>query len=254
VGGLVRAGDRALAFAGRVTAYDLLEPFTWPRSVLHAPTLTKAAAAFTAKNARFFAGYAVDAYRVPLSWTPPGRVFAGIGMDRLAVLEGDRVERTWGSMGGRADSATTFRASAAADPFEAVPPHVREAVGDGGDAVLALHAGANPSIVPAQWVFARNAVYAVMPAEVLSLARGGPDIPVGLVVDRASQWRAAAMTGVLIQGTGRIHRLARLRSGRKSAAAIAARAGVDPDDAALVHVQPARIVWWRGWDSGTVRT
>ena len=63
VGGLVRAGDRAVSFAGRVVTYDLLEPGSWPRSVLHAPSLTRAATAFTTKNARFFAGYAVDAYR-----------------------------------------------------------------------------------------------------------------------------------------------------------------------------------------------
>src|SRR5207247_6018863 len=96
VGGLVRDGDRAVSFAGRVVTYDLLEPESWPRSVLHAPGLTRAATAFTTKNARFFAGYAVDAYRVPLAWTPPGRVFAEIGLDRLVVLDRNGIRRTWG--------------------------------------------------------------------------------------------------------------------------------------------------------------
>src|SRR5207302_7521371 len=78
VGGVVRAGDRALAFTGRVVTFDLLDPGSWPRSVLRAPALSLAATAFSRKNARFFAGYAIDAYRVPLAWTPPGRLFASV--------------------------------------------------------------------------------------------------------------------------------------------------------------------------------
>src|SRR6266545_4823840 len=66
---------RAVTFTGRAAAYDVLDPSTWIRTAVRMPAVTAASVRFTAKNARFFAGYAVDARRVPLAWTPPGRVF-----------------------------------------------------------------------------------------------------------------------------------------------------------------------------------
>ena len=87
VAGLVRSGDRAAAFTGTVTTYDLLETGTWGRSVARGPLLALAGFRFTQKNARFFAGYAVDAHQVPLAWSPPGRVFAEIRLERTATLQ-----------------------------------------------------------------------------------------------------------------------------------------------------------------------
>ena len=86
VAGLVRDGDRSTMFSGRVSLYDALDPGTWARSFAAAPSLGRATMGFVTRNARFFAGYAVDARRVPLAWTPPGRVFA---VDRRRT-DGDR--------------------------------------------------------------------------------------------------------------------------------------------------------------------
>ena len=47
-------------------------------------------------------------------------------------------------------------------------------------------------------------------------------------MDRASRWRAREMTGAMLRGTGSVA-------------------------AGEVSLTPERIVWWRGWDSGTVR-
>ena len=254
VGGLVRDGERAVSFAGRVVTYDLLEPGSWPRSVLHAPSLTRAATAFTTKNARFFAGYAVDAYRIPLAWTPPGRVFAEIRLDRVALLDHGEIGQTWGRFGGRVTGAGSFRAVSGEDPLAPVPPPVRTAIGDGGDATLALQAGRVPVVVPCRWVAHRGAVYAVVPEAELGLAGGGPDIPASLTIDRASQWRARAMTGLLVQGAGRVHLSRTVSSGRSSMEAVAHRAGFGGDDPAVVRIRPGRLVWWSGWDSGTVRS
>ena len=215
--------------------------------------MTRAATAFTTKNARFFAGYAVDAYRIPLAWTPPGRVFAQVGIDRLAVLDGHGVRRTWGRFGERIESAASFRASAGGDPLELVPADVRERLGDGGDAALGVDAGRVPVVVPCRWILDRGSVHAVVSEEVLALAGGGPDVAASLTIDHASQWRARAMAGVLVQGAARIHVARTLSSGRRSAEAIAGRAGIDPDAAAVLRIRPGRLVWWRGWDSGTVR-
>ncbi|HEY3036685.1 MAG TPA: pyridoxamine 5'-phosphate oxidase family protein, partial [Streptosporangiaceae bacterium] len=84
VAGLVRTPAGSAAFGGTVRPYDLLDPSTWRSSLVNAPRITAAAVAFTRRNARFFAGYAVDANKVPLAWTPPGRVFARLDMGRAA--------------------------------------------------------------------------------------------------------------------------------------------------------------------------
>jgi hypothetical protein len=253
VGGLVRAGDRALVFAGTVDTYDLLDPSTWPRSVLHAPSITRAATAFTTRNARFFAGYAVDAYRVPLAWTPPGRVFAAIAIDGVAVIGPDGVERRWGRPASRIRSSSTFRASRSGDALAGVPDKVRERIGESGSAALGLQGRGAPVVLPARWAAAGSGIDVVVDDDVLALAAGAPELRASVTIDHASQWRVRAMTGVLAQGDATIHRISALRTGRGSAAKVAERAGLDPGHAAIVRVQPKRIVWWRGWDSGTVK-
>ena len=253
VGGLVREGDRAVSFAGRVTAYDLMDPGTWPRSLFHAPTVTRAAAAFTAKNARFFAGYAVDAYRVPLAWTPPGRVFAEIRFDRLALIDRRGVRQTWGRFGKPVASEPAFRATHGDDPLSLAPDDVRSLLGEGGDATLALHAGRVPVVVPCRWTTQAGALFAVLPGDIAGLAGGGPEVPASIAIDHASQWRARAMAGVLLQGEAGIHLIGSLESGARSARTIAGKAGYEGADAAVLRMRPHRLVWWRGWDSGTVR-
>jgi hypothetical protein len=73
-----------------------------------------------------------------------------------------------------------------------------------------------------------------------------------LAVDRASWWRARKMIGAMVQGPGEVYALERLTSGMRSADARAELTGADPHGAALVRIRPARVVWWRGWSSGTV--
>ncbi len=110
--GLVRDGDEAVAFAGIVSTHDVLDPSTWARSLAEGPLVGVAAARFTRKNARFFAGYAVDAHAVPLAWTPPGRVFAEIRIDRVALVADGRLLGSWGAWAGPAravPSAERFR-------------------------------------------------------------------------------------------------------------------------------------------------
>ena len=255
VGGLIRADDRSVSFTGRITTYDLLEPGSWPRSMLHAPGLTRAASAFTAKNARFFAGYAVDAYRVPLSWTPPGRVFASVELDRIALVRHDRVGRTWGRYGGRREYALSFRTTRGpADPLAGVPAAVRERLGEAGRGVIGIEtSNRSLTVLPCRWTVSAGSLYAALPADVLGLAAPQPEAPMSLTIDHASQWRARAMAGVLAQGSGRVYEMARLRSGARPAERIAESAGIDPAHAALVRVRPRRLVWWSGWDSGTVK-
>jgi hypothetical protein len=60
------------------------------------------------------------------------------------------------------------------------------------------------------------------------------------------------MVGAMIRGSGRIALPGALESGARSVQRLARAAGVDPASAAVVSLDAERLVWWRGWDSGTV--
>lgn len=254
VAGLVRSEDRVAVFTGTVTTYDLLDAESWGRSIVQGPLLALAGARFTQKNARFFAGYAVDAHHVPLAWTPPGRVFAEIRFERSAVVASGRVESAWGDWGDRVDGVERFRAvRAGGSALEHVPEPVRNRLGTNGQGALALETSSGPVVLPARWTVDRGGLYAAAPAETLALAAPDRRSAVALQVDHASWWRARAMMGAMIRGTGEVAVVSGLTSGVTSASRIAQLAGVDASDAALVRVDARSVVWWRGWSSGTVR-
>jgi nitroimidazol reductase NimA-like FMN-containing flavoprotein (pyridoxamine 5'-phosphate oxidase superfamily) len=252
--GLVRAGGEAVAFCGTATTHDALDRSSWARSLAAGPTLTVAAARFTRKNARFFAGYAVDAGRVPLAWTPPGRVFVEIAVERVARFDAGFVAGTWGDGGGGVPSAERFRrAGAAAGPLDVLPTDVRSALGDGGRGALAVDGADGPAVLPVAWRSEGGGLYAVASEDALEWARlASSSPPAALGVDRPSAWRARDMVGAMARGRGEVHVAARLTSGDRSARAIAAAAGVERADVAIVRLRTDRLVWWRGWASGTV--
>jgi hypothetical protein len=253
VAGLVRTDGGSMVFGGTVRPYDLLDPSTWMASAAGAHRISAAAVTFTRRNARFFAGYAVDAGRVPLAWTPPGRVFARVDLDRIAEVGGDAV-RTKGRFERGTASHEAFRVGrASGHALDGVPDDVRRRLAPGGPAALTLEGRHGPLVLPAVWVDHAGGVYAVLPERIVGLAGADRDCPGSLTVDQASRWRASAMAGVLLQGRASIFVAGRLRSGVRSARSIAARAGVDPEGAALVRLDADRVVWWTGWSSGTVR-
>jgi nitroimidazol reductase NimA-like FMN-containing flavoprotein (pyridoxamine 5'-phosphate oxidase superfamily) len=252
VAGLVRVGPDALMFTGRATTHDALNPRSWRRSLSATPLLAVASARFTRKNARFFAGYAFDARRVPFAWTPPGRVFVELQAERTALLEGDRVQ-TWGAWGSGVASRDRFRASRTGRAvFDVLPEHIRTAVGSMGPGALAVAGADAPVVVPARWTVDGAALYAVASERLLALAGvTGPTVAAALCVDRPSTWRAREMVGAMARGEGEIHVVDRLGSGDTSARAVAHAAGAD-GDAVVVRVRPRDFVWWQGWESGTV--
>lgn len=254
VAGLVRAEDRAVTFTGRAAAYDALDPSTWIRTAVRMPAVTAASARFTGKNARFFAGYAVDARRVPLAWTPPGRVFVEIRMERAALLDDDGVRALWGEWDSSLPTTEAFRARrGGSDAFAAVPPAVRDGLGGGGPAALGIGGSRGTVVLPAWWAEDGPDLYAALPRGALAIA-GVSDAPcpVALAVDRASWWRAREMIGAMAQGVGQAFLPDRLRTGGRSAEEKVRRTGADPEGAALVRIRPGRLVWWRGWSSGSV--
>jgi hypothetical protein len=250
VAGVVRDDGRAVSFTGTVTTYDLLDAESWGRSLSHGPLLALAGARFTRRNARFFAGYAVDAHQVPLAWTPPGRVLAEIRIERSAVLEGGRLSSAWGEWGDDLEGADRFRAARAGEPVLARIPGTP--FGDAGAGALGLETPAGPVVLPVGWAAEGGGLYAAAPEETLALAGAKGTPRVALAIDRPSTWRAREMVGAMVRGEGEVALASRLASGAGSARRIARLAGLEDPGAAIVRVRPSSVVWWHGWTSGTV--
>jgi hypothetical protein len=252
--GLVQVGDLALTFRGPVTVHDALDPGTWGVSILRAPQVVRATLRFSMKNARFFAGYARDAARVPLGWTPPGRVFASVELDAGALLDGasGQVTERWGDWGSRVRSRREFRATRRdPGPEDRLPDDLRPLLEGPGRGVVGLEGPRGPAILPVGWIRADGWYHAVLPRAFLALASPAEG-PAALVMDRASSWRAAKMRGVLLRGPAETYVPGRVRPGREALMSRARRTGEVPDDPAVLRIGPESAVWWRGWASATV--
>jgi hypothetical protein len=253
VAGLVRSDDVAVVFTGSVRTFDLLEVDSWVRDLLEAPALTVAATRFTRKNARFFAGYAVDAQHVPLSWTPPGRVFISVEIERLAIVGPGGVAETFGEWPRGLVSTVRFRAARSGPSvLEALPEDVRDPLGERGEGALALEGDGGSVVLPVSWIADGGSLYAAIPRETLDLASlSRARVRAALAIDRSSWWRARNMTGAMLRGSGEVAVPEALVSGAASATRIARASGAE-HGAALVRLRAEQLVWWRGWSSGTV--
>jgi len=247
--GLVRDEDLSVIFTGTVHTYDALDRRTWAAAVAGATSIARATATFSAKNARFFAGYAVDARQVPLAWTPPGRVFVGVDLERTALADDQGVQEGRGRWGGEAGSHAAFRRARGVDAMQHLPEEVAKGVGREGHGALAIVGDRGLVVLPVTWRAEDTALYAALPTETLALAGAGPDAPVALMVDRASVWRARDMVGAMFQGEAALFVDGAVGSGATSLRKIAA--GMSPAATAVVRITPRRAVWWRGWTSGS---
>ena len=248
--GMVRQGELAVTFTGTVKTYDALDKRTWGGAVAGATSIARATAGFSRKNARFFAGYAFDARQVPFAWTPPGRVFVGVDLERVALVDDDGVQEGRGRWGGEIASHPTFRrSSSGGDPLEPLPRDVANAIGREGRGALAIAGERDLAVLPVRWRAEPTALYAAIPADTLAMAGAGPDTSVALTVDTPSPWRARDMVGAMLQGSAEFFAEGHVGSGAKSMRAIAS--GISPSADALVRITPRRAVWWKGWTSGS---
>jgi hypothetical protein len=248
--GLVRHGELSVAFTGTVRLYDALDRSTWGDAVAGATSIARATAMFSRKNARFFAGYAVDARQIPFAWTPPGRVFVGVDIARTALLDEDGVQEGRGRWAGDAGTHGSFRRpSKGDDPLSSIPRAIRRELGEGGTGSLTVVGRRGTVVLPTRWRAEPHVLYAAMPAETLALADAEPDADVALTVDVASEWRAREMVGAMLRGTGACYVADGVGSGAKTLRALAA--SIDPPADALVRIEPRRAVWWQGWTSGS---
>src|SRR5262249_7828243 len=156
------------------------DPRSWP-DVAAGPSVARASARFALRNARFFAGYAVDARKVPLAWGPAGRQFVRLSLDDGVVVDPDTDERiaAWGTWPVRGSAA--FLSSYA--PGRGVrsldlgaPADVRDSVGTAGMGALAVDGRDGLLVLPVRWRRrpAEGAYEATLPVGLLRMARS-PD-------------------------------------------------------------------------------
>lgn len=248
--GLVRAGDGWVSFRGPVTMYDLLDPATWADSLRRVREVTAASARFTVKNARFFAGYARDAARIPLAWTPPARVLFSIDLEAGVMAEGDGVIERWGRWGRRIEGVPAYRGVRGSLPNGDLPEDVRALLSDRGEGTLSVEGRHGPVVLPARWTRSEGTFLAVVPRRVLALAAAPPRPRAALVVEHASTWRAARMRGLLVRDEGEVFVPDEVTSGRRPLEAAVGDVGIP--DPGVVRLRAASVVWWQGWASGTV--
>jgi hypothetical protein len=248
--GLVRAGDRWVTFRGPVTMYDLLDRSTWGDSLRRIREVTAASARFTMKNARFFAGYARDAARVPLAWTPPARVLFSVDLQAGVVGANDRVIERWGTWGRRLEGEPMYRATSAPVPNGDVPEEVRSLLTRSGLGTLAVEGRRGPIVLPAQWTREDGTFLAVLPRRIMALGSPPARGRAALVIDHVSTWRAAKMGGLLIRGEAATFVPDDVRTGRRSLESATRDLAVP--DPAVIRLRAETVVWWRGWASGTV--
>ncbi|HEX2089710.1 MAG TPA: pyridoxamine 5'-phosphate oxidase family protein [Actinomycetota bacterium] len=257
VAGLVEDGGRVVTFRGSVRVYDGLDPLSWPSAVLAGPRLLRAAARFTMKNARFFAGYAVDASRVPLAWSPPGRVFAAIDVEGGRVLDDDggNVLDAWGRWPADVDYSESFSPPGRQPQIHrSVPAGVLDAARSATFGALALQ-GPLLTVLPVRPRWSRRSprYEAILPRSFADLAFVDSEFRAAVTVGYASTWRAAEMRGMLFQGKGRLFALDGVRKGRDALRRRVQGYGKreTPQDLALALLRPSRVVWWDGWTSGS---
>ena len=257
VAGLVRDGASAVSFLGSVTRHDALDPDTWAESIPRTRELLRATRAFTFRNARFFAGYAVDARRVPLAWTPPGRLFAEISLEGGALIEDGAVVSRWGAWPGHAvvNGRDAFDAETDSERFVfvGVPSVVVAGLRSGEVGALALRAGERPPVViPVSYAIDRGDLLLSTSEELLGAAGRGPSYDASLEVDAGSAWRARSMVGAFLAGRVEAFVPHRITSGRNAAAGALSAVRTSPAEDALLRLHTERVTWWEGWSSGTV--
>ena len=209
-------------------------------------------AGFSKKNAKFFAGLRVrrapGAVRVDAS----GARVRGHRPRRTALLGEDGVQEGRGRWGGEALSHTTFRSTKGTDdPLAPLPSDVRSELGSRGVRRSRSAATEGPSSCRRDGRVDGGSLYAALPAETFGARRRGARCapsrsrwttpPRGARGTWSVPWSRAPARSTCWTGWAPARR-PRARWPPRSI----------PEAGALVRIAPARVVWWKGWSSGSL--
>jgi pyridoxamine 5'-phosphate oxidase-like protein len=231
---LLRCGERSLVLGGRVRLLDPLRPDASPATLARAGSAPLALGAYSLRNPRELAGFALDALRLPGRSLPPNLLLAAFEPDRVALVSADAVETSRGGWPEDAGALPAGRPKAGARdraPFALpdLPDEVADLPLEDGPAVLGWMTSAGPIALPASWDAA--AMRATVSAELLEACGASPEAPACLTFDAADSARPTGKRGLMIRGEGRVLEV--------------------DGSGARVSVEPDGVTHWAGFDAGT---
>ena len=180
---LVRAGNRSVVASGVAECFDALDAGDVTRALRQGPAVARALAGYGLRNASDLAGFVVDAARGRAGRPPGRRTLIAFTPDRVAVLDGGRLDGAWGGWPGSADADATAWED------------------DGIEAVVGWQAESGPLALPARWD--PETEVASMPPALVTLAGLPESSPACITADRYGGPGPAAKSGLLLRGTGR---------------------------------------------------
>jgi hypothetical protein len=183
IGGLVRAGSRAVLLSGPPATYDVRNAADIGRAVTD-PEVAKALTGFLLRNAGDLAAFARDTHAGRLGrGIPPRRVLIRLRPTRAALLDGVDVVATLGDWPGTPGTAS--------GPLDGTR-----------DAVVGWLGPDGPVALPAR--LDEESRCAAVPVAAAALAGLPEEAPACVVTDDYGRPGPAAKSGTLLRGTGRL--------------------------------------------------
>jgi hypothetical protein len=189
-GVLLRDGERAVVLRGPVRLLDPARPDRWIRAPREASVAPLALQAFSLRNPRELAGFALDALG-GAGATGPGEVV-------LASLE-----PAW-SVVAKVPAKGRSRSPDGPAPLDGVPHAVADLAERDGPAALGWMTAAGPVALPAHWRAATGS--AAVPTALLEAAGARGVARACVTLDAADGRRPTAKRGLMLRGRGRARR------------------------------------------------
>ena len=222
VGVLLDDGRSALVIGGAATVLDPRSPKGLAGRLSELARAPLAAPAYGLRNPAELLGFARDSMRTPARAAPPNLVLVSVEAERAEVLKTGAGSRSAAKQPPAGPPRGRWR-----DWLAGVPDGAGALARTPGPAVLGWLTADGPLALPVEWDPRRLRARAPWPP-FADLDREGPAC---LCLDVSHGRGPAAKEGVLLRGPGRVAK--RL-------------------DLATVAIEPQRITYWTGFDTGTV--
>lgn len=226
VGVLVEDGSRAFVVAGEASLLDPLRPLGLAARLSELARTPVAMPWFGLQNSAELLAYPWDAIRAPGRVMPSGMLLVSVRPEGVEALPGLPDEPGTGATA-RADRGALAEWDG---PLAGVPREAARLARRRGRAVLGWQTATGPCPVPARWDPERGR--ALVPWEALDRAGAAWQAPACLCLDDSDRRGPLAKTGLLLRGGGRVSA---------------------PADEAWVTIEPDRVTYWKGFETGTVR-
>jgi hypothetical protein len=232
---LLQAGETSVLMGGGAKLLDPRSPISWASAPRESALAPLAIRSFTLRNSRELLGFALDGSELPAGSFPPNLLLAGFEPRRVAALRGEEVE--WRRGRWRFEARKRDPSSDGTHPspsgrlprLEGVPREVAELPRHSGPAVVGWPASGTPLALPAAWD--PSSARATVAADLADLAGIAGEAPACIAFDAAEGHRPTGKRGVMLRGRGSV-----VRGGHVTE----------------VSIQPERVTYWLGFETGTI--